>query len=101
MQTRNRSPLARKQQARQSVDVSRNPDRLAKSPGEPMTKRKTDNLTPAAERKRQQRARAAAGQVHRVAVYLTEAEMELATNDGQSDAADGMRAALWHRWATT
>ena len=29
-------------------------------------------LTPAAERKRQQRARAAAGQVHRVPVYLTE-----------------------------
>lgn len=31
-------------------------------------------LTPAAERKRQQRARAAAGQVHRVAVYLTDEE---------------------------
>lgn len=34
-------------------------------------------LTPAAERKRQQRARAAAGQVHRVAVYLTEEERRM------------------------
>lgn len=35
----------------------------------------TLTLTPAAERKRQQRARAAAGQVHRVAVYLTDWEL--------------------------
>lgn len=37
-----------------------------------------------AERKRQQRARAAAGQVHRVAVYLTEEELQAITFDGQT-----------------
>lgn len=50
------------------------------------------------ERKRDQRARAAAGQVHRVTVWLTQHELDLAkTND--SDPAEGIRAALWYRWA--
>lgn len=47
-----------------------------------------------AERKRQQRARAAAGQVHRVAVYLTAQQAALAIHVGCGDPALGLIRAL-------
>jgi hypothetical protein len=56
-------------------------------------------MTQTAQQKRDQRARAAAGQVHRVSVWLTQHELDLATNDGQTEPAEGIRTALWYRWA--
>ena len=49
------------------------------------------------ERKRQQRARIAAGQVHKVVVYLTEDEFKAATRNGMS-ADEGIRGSLRTRY---